>query len=163
MRLSPWRRWFWYLVTAVLVLSGLVWLVADQLKGGEDGETWQRISSSTLMVHGGAAMLALLLMGSLFDVHILRAWRSGRNLTTGIVMMAVNTGLVATAFGLYYSGSDLVRTWTSDAHIAFGLALPLLALVHIWRGRRQRSALPSGFGPHETHVTVPSYPTSDEG
>lgn len=140
MQLSPWRRWFWYVVTAVLVSSGLVWLVADQLKAGEDGETWQRVSSSTLMVHGGAAMVALLLIGSLFDVHIVRAWRSGRNLTTGVVMVVLNTGLIATAFGLYYSGSDVVRTWVSDAHIALGLALPLLALVHIWRGRSRRPA-----------------------
>jgi len=139
MRLSWGRRWFWYLVNSVLLVSGLVWLVADQLKAGEDGETWQRVSSSTLMVHGGTAMIALLVIGSLLDVHIVRAWRSGRNIGTGVLMLALNGGLIGTAFGLYYSGSDVARGWISAAHIALGLGLPLFVVVHIWRGRASRS------------------------
>jgi hypothetical protein len=71
-------------------------------------------------------------------VHIRRAWRSGRNRLTGPIMVAVNAVLIATAFGLYYAGSDTVRPWVSDLHIVVGIVLPVALLVHVWLGRRTR-------------------------
>jgi hypothetical protein len=67
-----------------------------------------------------------------------RGWRSKRNRLSGTVMATLNVVLIVTAFGLYYLGSDAVRPWTSDVHIAFGLALPVLLLVHVALGRRSR-------------------------
>jgi hypothetical protein len=55
-------------------------------------------------------------------------------------MATIMATLVVSAFGLYYVGSDVVRPWISDIHIAAGLALPVMILVHIWRGRRSRAA-----------------------
>ncbi len=52
-------------------------------------------------------------------------------------MLAFNTVLIATAFGLYYLGSEVIRPWASDLHIAFGLAMPLLFLAHIKTGRKR--------------------------
>jgi hypothetical protein len=40
------------------------------------------------------------------------------------------------AFGLYYLGSDTIRSWTSDVHIGVGLFLPILFCVHVFVGRR---------------------------
>ena len=139
MLLSPGRRYAWYLVTATLVVTGLVWLVADQLKAGDDAETWQRISATVLMVHGGAAMVALILLGAVFEVHMLRAWRNRRNRVTGSVMSTITVVLILTAFGLYYSGSDVIRSWISNTHIAFGIIMPMMIIFHIWLGRRQRA------------------------
>jgi len=48
----------------------------------------------------------------------------------------VNAALIVPAFGLYYLGSETVRPWMSDVHIAMGLAIPALLVAHIWRGRR---------------------------
>jgi hypothetical protein len=53
-------------------------------------------------------------------------------------MIAVNTVLIATAFGLYYAGSETLRPWVSDLHIVVGIALPPALLVHVWLGRRTR-------------------------
>ena len=90
------------------------------------------------MVHGGAAMAALVLTGMTFEVHMLRAWRSGRNRGSGSVMAAVTAVLIVTAFGLYYSGSDLVRSWVSLIHWGAGLFMPVMLLLHITLGRRMR-------------------------
>jgi len=49
--------------------------------------------------------------------------------------------LVLTAFGLYYAGSDTLRGWISDIHIAVGLAFPAVILVHIVIGRTRKRAL----------------------
>jgi len=127
-----------YAAFAVLFLTGVVWLIADALKDSPRGEFWQAVSAYLLMIHGGAAMITLVLLGALIPIHMQRAWRSQKNRVTGAVMMTFNTLLVATAFGLYYAGSDMLRAWISDVHIAIGLVVPPLILVHVAAGRRSR-------------------------
>jgi hypothetical protein len=53
-------------------------------------------------------------------------------------MVGANALLVATACGLYYAGSDLLRAFAADVHIAVGIALPALVVTHIALGRRTR-------------------------
>jgi cation transport ATPase len=136
-RLEPPFRFAIYSAFAALFASGAAWLVADQMKESANGEIWQQSAAYLLMVHGGAAMVTLMLLGALFPLHIGRAWRARKNRATGIVMLAFNAVLITTAFGLYYLGSEAVRPWVSDIHIAFGLAIPLLFLVHVKAGRRR--------------------------
>lgn len=81
-------------------------------------------------------MLTLLLLGTLIPVHILRAWRSGKNLVSGSVIVTLNTLLIVTAFGLYYLGSETVRPWMSWVHLAAGFCLPVLFVVHVILGGR---------------------------
>jgi heme A synthase len=130
-------RWSLYAVFALLFATGAVWLVADRLKDSPDGELWQATAANMLMVHGGAAMLTLLLLGALFPIHIARAWRGRLNRISGSIMVAGNAVLILTAFGLYYLGAETLRPWASDVHIAAGFLLPVLVVVHIWLGRRQ--------------------------
>lgn len=122
---------------AVLFLTGAGWFVADWEKNIAGDEIWQQAAASLLMVHGGAAMVALLLLGSLIPVHLLRAWRSRKNRVSGSVMAAFNAVLVVTAFGLYYLGSDAIRPWMSWVHLIAGVSLSLFFPVHVWLGRRQ--------------------------
>jgi hypothetical protein len=130
-------RWALYVAFALLFATGAAWLIADQLKDSPSGEFWQATTANLLMVHGGAAMVTLLLLGALFPTHIARAWRGRLNRVSGAIMAATNITLIVTAFGLYYLGSDTFRPWISDAHIAAGLALPALLIFHVWFGRRQ--------------------------
>lgn len=138
MRFSQMYRWLAGLVIAVLLASGIGWIVADQWKSGLDGEFWQRWIASSLMVHGAAAMAALLLLGALGESHMRRAWRARRNRFTGIIMLLINGFLVVSACALYYNGSETLRPWLSNAHIFGGFALPLFIIVHILVGRRSR-------------------------
>jgi hypothetical protein len=139
MRLSQRLRWLAYAVVGVLVASGALWIAADRLKESEAGEFWQSVAANTLMVHGGAAMAMLLLLGALIPLHVQRSWRTDKNWASGIAMVAANALLVVTAFGLYYSGLPLLRSWVSDLHLVFGLALPILLAFHIIVGRAQRT------------------------
>jgi uncharacterized membrane protein YbjE (DUF340 family) len=134
LRIDPQFRWAIYIAFAVLFLTGAVWLIADALK--ESDEIWQQTAANLLMVHGGAAMLALMLLGALVPLHLRRAWRAGKNRITGTVMATFNVVLIVTAFGLYYAGSDVVRPWISRLHYGFGLALPVLFFLHVVCGRR---------------------------
>ncbi len=126
-----------YGILALLFVTGVVWLVADARQAAAT-------ATLMLMLHGGAAMAALLVLGALFPLHLLPAWRRRKNLASGLTVAAANALLVVTAFGLYYVGSDWLRDWTADLHIALGLAFPALVLVHVIFGRRNslRRVLP---------------------
>jgi hypothetical protein len=136
-RLDPPFRYAIYAAVAVLFATGAGWLIADQMKETPSGEIWQESAAYLLMLHGGAAMITLMLLGALFPLHIGRAWRAKKNRVTGSVMIACNAALITTAFGLYYLGSEEIRPWASDLHIGFGIALPLLLLVHVKTGRKR--------------------------
>jgi Na+/H+ antiporter NhaC len=136
-RLKTSFRYSTYTVFAVLFLTGAIWLVADWQKDAD--EAWQQVAANLLMVHGGAAMLALMLLGALIPLHLLRAWRARKNLVSGSIAATLNTALIVTAFGLYYLGSEAVRPWMSWIHIGAGLSLALMLPVHILMGRRARA------------------------
>ena len=136
LRLKPTFRFSIYAAFAVLFLTGAVWLVADWQKDVSPDEIWQQVISYMLMVHGGAAMAALLLLGALIPLHMQRAWRAAKNRVSGSLMATFSTVLIVTAFGLYYLGSETLRPWISWIHIAAGSLLILWFPVHIIRGRR---------------------------
>jgi hypothetical protein len=137
LRLKSSFRFAIYAAFALLFLTGAGWLVADWQKDISSDDIWQQIVAYLLMLHGGAAMATLLLLGALIPVHVLRAWRSRKNRVSGSVMVTFNAVLIVTAFGLYYLGSETVRPWMSWIHIAAGFSLSLLFPVHIFLGRRE--------------------------
>ena len=139
LQLDPRFSWGLYGLFGVLFTTGICWIAADRLKDPENGEFWQGIAANVLMIHGGTAMIALVMLGALFPNHITRAWRAQRNRAAGIGMLAINLILVATAFGLYYLGSESLRPWISDVHIAFGISIPAAFALHIFIGRQSRS------------------------
>jgi hypothetical protein len=122
-----------YTAVAVLFVTGVVWLAVDRA-------VWPELATDLLRVHGGAAMVMLVLLGALLPLHARIGWRRGRNVASGIVMLGSNALLVLTAFGLYYAGSDTFRYWTSELHVGLGVALPLLIAGHVIVGRRRRAA-----------------------
>jgi hypothetical protein len=137
LRLKPSFRRSIYLAFAALFLTGTGWLVADWQKNISGDEVWQQTAASLLMLHGGGAMVTLLLLGALIPIHLLRAWRRRENLVSGSVMVTINAVLIVTAFGLYYLGSETVRPWISWLHIAAGFCLPVLLAIHVFLGRRR--------------------------
>jgi hypothetical protein len=143
LRLNPGFRYALYAAFAVLFVTGAAWLVADALKDAESGEFWQETAATLLMLHGGCAMITLMLLGAMVPLHLRHGWRRGRNLVTGITMSTANAVLIVTAFGLYYLGAETLRPWMSDAHTGLGLAIPLLLVAHIWWGSpRAGAAIP---------------------
>jgi hypothetical protein len=137
LRLKPLFRFAIYTAFVVLFLTGAGWLVADWQKDLSGDEIWQQSIAYLLMVHGGTAMVTLLLLGALIPVHMLRAWRSRKNRVSGSVMATFNAVLILTAFGLYYLGSETLRPWMSWIHTTAGFSLSLLFPLHILLGRKK--------------------------
>jgi hypothetical protein len=137
LRLSSSFRYAIYAAFAILLLTGAGWLFANWQKEFSDDEIWQQSIAYLLMVHGGTAMAALLLLGALFPLHLVRAWRARKNRISGSAMATFNAVLIVTAFGLYYLGSETLRPWMSWIHIAAGFSLAVLFPLHIYLGRRK--------------------------
>ncbi|CCD89618.1 conserved hypothetical protein, putative membrane protein [Bradyrhizobium sp. ORS 285] len=144
MRLKGAFRFALYAIFGLLFVSGALWIYADQMKTRSemDSEVWQQAAAFLLSTHGGAAMVTLLLLGALGPMHVQRAWRARKNRATGVLSLALYGLLIATAFGLYYVGSEALRPWISTVHIAFGLGVPVVISAHIVAGRWSVTAAP---------------------
>ena len=131
------QRYFLYVVLALLFLSGVAWAYWNY-PIGSSGDFEASAKGWAIKIHGAAAMGILVLIGMLLSAHVRFAWRARRNRPNGSVFLSAFAVLTITGYGLYYAGSERLRAWTSWIHLAVGLALPILLLVHILLGRRTR-------------------------
>jgi hypothetical protein len=171
MKLSTGHRRWVYWSAAGLLASGALWLAFHYLvrTRGEFGDTAHPLEIWWLRLHGGFAMLALVVMGSLLPVHVRRGWHQRKNLFAGCMLGALALLLITTGYALYYIGDEVTRPWISALHWGVGLGAPLVLIWHVWRGRRARSALgqyhsrgrpAAEMGPDPT---APAQPASSSG
>jgi hypothetical protein len=139
-RLKHLQRYFLYAVVALLFFSGAAWTYWNYL-AVSPGDFETSAKSWAMKIHGAAAMAILVLIGMLLNGHVRFAWRAARNRANGSVFLGAFAVLTITGYGLYYAGGERLRAWTSWIHLAIGLVLPILLLIHIFLGRRTR---PSG-------------------
>lgn len=130
------RRWFYSVFTA-LILTGGTWLILHwRIQQTADGmpSEWQ---PWLMKVHGAAAVIVLVLLGTLIPLHIRGGWHAGINRTTGIIVVTVTGSLIVTGYGLYYFGDEQLRATTAAAHDVIGVVSPAVVLWHVVRGRAQ--------------------------
>ena len=136
-RLSRGLKLLFYGVFFALFATGAAWWIyqsrASQL--GELGAGSDAVAPWLMRLHGGTAMAALVLLGILYPVHIVRGWQARRNRTSGVTLIAVVFLLIMTGYLLYYAGGEATRRAVSGIHLWVGLALPAIIIGHIWRGR----------------------------
>jgi thiosulfate reductase cytochrome b subunit len=133
-RLKRLQKYLLYAVLALLFLSGVAWTYWSYLRLPGDFETSAK--AWAMKIHGAAAMAVLVLIGMILSAHVRFAWRARRNRANGSIFLSAFVVLIVTGYGLYYAGGERLRAWTSWIHLAVGLALPILLLIHILLGRR---------------------------
>jgi len=116
MRLSKYHRLWIYAVGGTLVASGTGWLIAHYLliEPGPFAEAQHPSEPWWLRLHGAAMMVFLVVLGTILPGHVRQAWSLRkinaasvkRNVTTGILMLSLVTGLGVTGYALYYCGSE---------------------------------------------------------
>lgn len=143
MRLSRRHERCVYVIGGVIFVSGLGWLGDHYLFAGsaEFGERHGAFEPWWLRLHGAAMMLGLIVLGSLFPGHVARAWRTGVNRRSGLVILSVAVLLTATGWALYYIGDEDTRAWTSVVHWLVGLVSGAALVVHAWLGKRKARPL----------------------
>ena len=152
-RLKRLQRCFLYAVLALVFLSGAAWAYWNYIALSL-GDFETSAKAWAMKIHGAAAMAILVLIGMLLTGHVRFAWRAGRNRANGSVFVGAFGVLAVTGYGLYYAGGERLRVWTSWIHLAVGLILPVLLLLHILLGRKTRPALRGGRqGGHSSGLT----------
>ena len=131
---------------AALFASGALWLVFHYFlqTEGQFGPAPHPLEQWWLRLHGAAAMLALLVVGSLLPIHLRRGWHQRRNLPLGIVLSSAVLLLTLSGYALYYVGAEEARPWISVLHWGIGMPAPVALVWHIARGRGK--PLPSRTG-----------------
>lgn len=162
-RLGLWHQTYLYAAGVLLVLSGALWVVFDYFVRieGEFGLTPHPLQVWLLRVHGITAAAFLIGFGSVLPGHVRRAWGAARNRVTGIIFFSVMLTLIVTGYLLYYVGSDAVRSVMAIVHWAVGLGFPLLAGLHVWRGRVWRRISLAGERDSGVVVRVPANKSAD--
>ena len=141
-RLGFWHQTTVYGATALLVVSGAVWLVLHFFMAvqGEFGETHHPLETWMLKLHGAAAMAGLIIYGSLLPIHIRRAWAIRRNIFLGIGLVVFMLLLTITGYLLYYAGGEETRPIISAIHWILGVIVPALLTWHVISGKRRSRA-----------------------
>ena len=126
--MGPRHKGWLYGLTAFLWLSGTLWLLLPEAHPAQ---------SFYMRIHGAAAMGFLMAFGALLVEHVPRGWQEGRQRPLGGLVVFACGLLVFTGWLLYYSAGEHLRHWTHWVHVAFGLCLPGIIFVHVWRARAQ--------------------------
>jgi len=147
-RLGSAHRRLIYAMVMVLFVTGATWAGLHYLGGavGLDMRQALAVNAFLMKIHGGAAMMALVLLGTLLPRHVRIGWKLSHNGRSGVLMLVLCGALAASGYLLYYAGGEAVRDATSWIHLAVGLALPLPLAVHVWRLVRERRARAPAYG-----------------
>ena len=137
--LESWHKKMLYAVSAVLWLSGIVWLYFRYYAESRDefGPQAHPVQAMSLKIHGMAAIVFLIIFGTLL-YHIRPGWRQKQQRPSGVSLLTTCIILILTGWGLYYVGDEQLRSLTSIIHCILGLSLPGIIFFHVWRIVRRR-------------------------
>ncbi len=138
-RFSRRHRFAIYAAFGALWASGGLWLVFHYFLRvqGPFGPEPHALEPWWLRAHGLAFMASLLAIGSVLAHHVGRAWQLRRNRGMGAALTGTAAWMAGTGYALYYFSSDANAAWLPLLHWVPGLALPLVLLAHVRRGRRR--------------------------
>ena len=141
-RLGYWHQFSVYGATAALVVTGALWLVFHYFLAaeGDFGPQPHPMEHWMLRLHGAAAMIGLIIYGSLLPIHVRRAWTLRRNIALGVTVIVAMLLLTLTGYLLYYAGGEESRAVISITHWLAGLLVPALLTWHVLSGRSQTKA-----------------------
>jgi hypothetical protein len=134
-RLEPFHRRLFYLVFALLWISGALWLVVEWLKDPELGPARTPLQTFSMKIHGAAMLVYLAMLGTLLT-HVRRGTALRANRFSGFSKIALNGILALTGWMLYYLTDDALREWSSMIHWTVGLSSLFLLIAHVQLGGR---------------------------
>jgi hypothetical protein len=138
-RLARWQIRLLSLSGGALWLSGGAWLMLRYFgrTPGEFGPQMNPLEPWMMKAHGLALIPALLALGGLFVSHIPKGWKQPHQRIAGVLLATLLGALIASGYLLYYASGESLREWSSIAHWAMGLLLPMVFVWHYVRGLRR--------------------------
>ena len=130
------------LTTLLLVLvSGLLLVPTTLVMRLEMDLAWRLPGGARILTaacHAALGFAIMLLLGSLWSVHMRAGWRRRRHRISGTVCALLLVLLAMSAVAIYYVGEDSIGTVAALLHIGLGVMLLLPFGWHWVAGRRSR-------------------------
>ena len=152
--------WFLAAVLGTLLLmfvSGCVLAPTTLVMRFDTDVPWRLPTDGRVLVaamHAAAGFLAVMLLGSLWTVHMRSNWRRKRQRASGATLGVLLLLLAASAVAIYYAGDGDLGAAASLLHLGAGLAF---AVPFGWHWAHARRAASSSLGatapPAEAHRT----------
>ena len=129
-KMPGWQKWFVLFGMLSCSISGTLYLLGHefQIQRAVIG------SSQVLSIHGIAAMLATLALGSALPFHIKAGIKSKRQLLSGIGQLCFLCTLMMTGALLYY-GPEAIREEAILIHWIVGLFFSMIFVLHAINAR----------------------------
>ena len=129
-KMPGWQKWFVLFGMLSCSVSGTLYLLGHefQIQRAVIG------SSQVLSIHGIAAMLATLALGSALPFHIKAGIKSKRKLLSGISQLCFLCTLMMTGAFLYY-GPEAIREEAILIHWIVGLFFLMIFVLHVINAR----------------------------
>ncbi len=158
LRFPVWLRRMFYAVLATSWITGITFFVLSrwlQVEGefGPEKHPWQ---FPVLQIHGAAAFLMLMAIGSLLTSHVPSGWRTFRSRRLGITLVTGVSFMAISAWVLYYAAGENLRPIIGNLHASVGVSLPLLLTLHIWHGRRHARERAAAIGMTPARKSAPA-------
>lgn len=141
-RPSHHHQWWLYSTSALLLITGLGWLIAHYALSHEGafGPEPNPSEAWWLRLHGASVILFLITFGALLPIHVIHNWRRWLHRKSGGVVVGFIALLALSGYGLYYVVNDNARHAISLLHWIVGLASAGGFAAHILIARRRRPA-----------------------
>ena len=133
-KMPGWQKWFVLFGMLSCSISGTLYLLGHefQIQRAVIG------SSQVLSIHGIAAMLATLALGSALPFHIKAGIKSKRKLLSGISQLCFLCMLMMTGALLYY-GPEAIREEAILIHWIVGLFFLMIFVLHAINARARQA------------------------
>jgi hypothetical protein len=142
------RRYVIYGAGLGLWLTGAVWLIFHYfvIREGKFGEPLTNPEEEWLIFADAAfSFAAVWLFGLLWDIHVVRAWKTRWRRRSGGTLFGVVAWLTVSGLLLYHVVADTPRYWLSLLHWTIGLATLAVFLVHLLsKSAPRRGGAPGG-------------------
>ena len=133
-KMPEWQKWFVILGISSCSLSGGIYLI------GHEFQIQRSIlgSHNILVIHGVAAMLTILALGSVLPFHLKAGLKSKRKWWSGLGQLSFLSALMITGLLLYY-GPEAIRETVVNTHWGLGLLFFAVFLIHIPMGLNKQA------------------------
>lgn len=135
-RLPRWQRRGLYATGALLLATGLAWLLAHYGLGAGAGELPHPLEVWLLRAHGLVAFCGLFMFGVVAAWHVPHGWRLAERhgwdgqRSTGLLLCSLAVLVALTGYLLYYFAPENVRTALGWAHAGIGALMATLVASH---------------------------------
>ncbi len=122
-----------YVASALLIASGLMWLLAHYALPLPEDAARHPLEPWAMRIHGAATMFGLAVLGGIWGNHVLGAWERGTHRWSGSSLLGLWLILALSGYGLYYLADEEWRGMASWLHVAAGIGLPAALAIHVWK------------------------------